>query len=174
MFAAHRSIHFHTHFFFQISVATFHLGQLQLSQQSIGSQACIKLQASSLSGEECPAISWEEFQVNFAKMKIYFLKIHVSFFGHVLDFFWWLFQQLSQCFFFSSLFPHCPMKTLRSKAKVFQQSRFSFIRVSLVYITKYKNIYLCTILYVLHTSSPRIVRMMRPEEKVALCENPTI
>merc|ERR1711884_776320 len=46
-----------------ISVATFHIGRLELAQQSVGSQACIKLQAASLSGEECPAISWEEFQV---------------------------------------------------------------------------------------------------------------
>lgn len=50
-------------FIFQISVATFHIGRLELAQQSVGSQACIKLQAASLSGEECPAISWEEFQV---------------------------------------------------------------------------------------------------------------
>ena len=47
----------------QISVATFHIGRLELSQQSVGRHACIKVQAASLSGEECPAISWEEFQV---------------------------------------------------------------------------------------------------------------
>lgn len=50
-------------FFAQISVATFHVGRLELAQQSVGNQACIKVQAASLSGEECPAISWEEFQV---------------------------------------------------------------------------------------------------------------
>ena len=50
-------------FIFQISVATFHIGRLELAQQSVGNQACIKVQAASLSGEECPAISWEEFQV---------------------------------------------------------------------------------------------------------------
>jgi hypothetical protein len=50
-------------YFFQISVATFHLGRLELAQQTVGSNACVKLQAASLSGEECPAISWEEFQV---------------------------------------------------------------------------------------------------------------
>lgn len=55
-----KQLHF---FLLQISVATFHLGRLQLAQQSIGSQACIKVQAASLSGEECPAISWEDFQV---------------------------------------------------------------------------------------------------------------
>lgn len=46
-------------------MATFHVGRLQLAQQSIGSHACIKVQAASLSGEECPAISWEEFQVKY-------------------------------------------------------------------------------------------------------------
>ena len=57
---------------FQISVATFHIGRLELAQQSVGSQACIKLQAASLSGEECPAISWEEFQVIKKPKKIFF------------------------------------------------------------------------------------------------------
>ena len=52
-------------FLLQISVATFHIGRLELSQQSVGRHACIKVQAASLSGEECPAISWEEFQVIF-------------------------------------------------------------------------------------------------------------
>lgn len=48
-----------------ISVATFHLGRLELAQQSVGSHSCIKIQAASLSGEECPSISWEEFQSKF-------------------------------------------------------------------------------------------------------------
>jgi len=49
-----------------ISVATFHLGGLELIQQSIGAKSCIKLRCSSLYGEECPAISWEEFQSKFS------------------------------------------------------------------------------------------------------------
>ena len=68
----------------QISVATFHVGRLELAQQSVGSNACIKLQAASLSGEECPAISWEEFQVclkefctNFQTLCLQFLFFHI-------------------------------------------------------------------------------------------------
>jgi len=48
-----------------ISVATFHLGRLELAQQSIGSRSCVKVQGASLSGEECPSITWEEFQTKF-------------------------------------------------------------------------------------------------------------
>ena len=55
---------------FQISVATFHLGRLELAQQSIGSRSCIKVQGASLSGEECPSISWEEFQVTVKELKL--------------------------------------------------------------------------------------------------------
>ena len=55
---------------FQISVATFHLGRLELAQQSIGSRSCIKVQGASLSGEECPSISWEEFQVTAMELKV--------------------------------------------------------------------------------------------------------
>ena len=52
--------------FFQISVATFHLGRIEMGQQTIGRNSCIKVQAASLSGEECPDISWDEFQVEFS------------------------------------------------------------------------------------------------------------
>ncbi len=47
-----------------MSVATFHLGRFELAQQSVGKQACIKIQAASLSAEEAPAVTWEEFQVH--------------------------------------------------------------------------------------------------------------
>jgi hypothetical protein len=47
-------------------VATFHLGRIELGQQTIGRNSCIKVQAASLSGEECPDISWDEFQVEFS------------------------------------------------------------------------------------------------------------
>ena len=59
-------------------MATFHIGRLELAQQSVGSYACIKLQAASLSGEECPAISWEEFQVMYhtpMNTAIHFLRL---------------------------------------------------------------------------------------------------
>ena len=36
---------------------------MELAQQSIGNRSCVKVQGASLSGEECPTISWEEFQV---------------------------------------------------------------------------------------------------------------
>ena len=67
------------YYFFQISVATFHIGRLELAQQSIGSTVCIKVQAASLSGEECPAISWEEFQVLFIKCFGFFCNFLVFF-----------------------------------------------------------------------------------------------
>ena len=63
----------------QISVATFHLGRFELAQQSVGSHACIKIQGASLSGEECTAISWEEFQVRLTLPK--FPSIVVSIFS---------------------------------------------------------------------------------------------
>ncbi len=47
-------------------MATFHLGRFELAQQSVGKQASIKIQAASLSVEECPAITWEDFQVSLA------------------------------------------------------------------------------------------------------------
>ena len=47
----------------QISVTTFHLGGFALAQQSHGRDSAIKIQGASFSSEECPAISWEDFQV---------------------------------------------------------------------------------------------------------------
>jgi hypothetical protein len=44
-------------------VATFHLGRIEVGQQAVGRTSCIKVQAASLSGEECPEITWDEFQV---------------------------------------------------------------------------------------------------------------
>eukprot|EP00095_Tigriopus_kingsejongensis_P003689 maker-scaffold11_size778918-snap-gene-6.50 protein:Tk03689 transcript:maker-scaffold11_size778918-snap-gene-6.50-mRNA-1 annotation:"uhrf1-binding protein 1-like protein" len=48
-----------------ISVATFHVGRLEVAQQSLDGLSTVKIQGASLSGEECPAISWEEFQSKF-------------------------------------------------------------------------------------------------------------
>ena len=53
-------------------MVTFHIGRLELAQQSVGNHACVKLQGASLSGEECPAISWDEFQVGKKTLKPFF------------------------------------------------------------------------------------------------------
>ena len=44
-------------------MATFHVGRLEIAHQAAEGVAALKIQGASLSGEECPAISWEEFQV---------------------------------------------------------------------------------------------------------------
>ena len=70
---------FHTQFTIydiQISVATFHLGGFALAQQSHGRDSAIKIQGASFSSEECPAISWEDFQVRFPNNTPYW-------FGHL-------------------------------------------------------------------------------------------
>ena len=47
----------------QISVTTFRLGRFALAQQSHGRDSAIKIQGASFSSDECPVVSWEDFQV---------------------------------------------------------------------------------------------------------------
>ncbi|XP_059079286.1 bridge-like lipid transfer protein family member 3B isoform X2 [Tigriopus californicus] len=48
-----------------ISVATFHVGRLEIAHQSVSGVSAVKIQGASLSGEECPSIPWDEFQSKF-------------------------------------------------------------------------------------------------------------
>ena len=52
-----------THLPSQISVTTFRLGRFALAQQSHGRDSAIKIQGASFSSDECPLVSWEDFQV---------------------------------------------------------------------------------------------------------------
>ena len=47
----------------EVAVVTFHINDLELIQQSVGSASSVRLQAGHLSCNECAAISNEEFQV---------------------------------------------------------------------------------------------------------------
>lgn len=47
-----------------VAVVTFHINDLELIQQSVGSASSVRLQAGHLSCNECAAISNEEFQVS--------------------------------------------------------------------------------------------------------------
>lgn len=46
-----------------VAVVTFHINDLELIQQAVGSTSSVRLQAGHLSCNECAAISHEEFQV---------------------------------------------------------------------------------------------------------------
>lgn len=46
-----------------VAVVTFHINDLELIQQSVGSTSSLRLQAGHLACNECSAISHDEFQV---------------------------------------------------------------------------------------------------------------
>lgn len=48
-----------------VAVVTFHINDLELIQQAVGSTSSVRLQAGHLSCNECAAISYEEFQVHY-------------------------------------------------------------------------------------------------------------